>query len=209
MRRRLRRSLRRCLLRVSSSSARSSSESLSRSMFWSMALTASAPMPASNAVAVLLAGLAELLLGEELLVLERRVAAVDDDVVLEVDDPLQARRLHVQQRAEAGRHRLEEPDVHDGRGQVDVPHALAAHAAVRDLHAAPVADDALVLDALVLAAEALPVPLGTEDPLAEQAVLLGAVGAVVDGLRLLDLAVGPRTDVLRARPGGSSPRCSR
>src|SRR5262249_43127993 len=73
----------------------------------------------------------------------------------------------------------------------------APHAAVRDLDAATVADDALVLDALVLAAEALPVPLGTEDALAEETVLLRAVRAVVDGLRLLDLAVAPRPDVGR------------
>ena len=96
-----------------------------------------------------------------------------------------------QEVAQARRHRLEEPDVDDRRGQVDVAHALAADAAVRDLDAAPVADDALVLHALVLAAEALPVALGTEDPLAEQAVLLRPVGAVVDGLGLLDLAERP------------------
>ena len=83
---------------------------------------------------------------------------------------------------------LEEPDMHDRRGQVDMAHALAADARVRDLHAATVADDALVLRALVLAARAFPVALGPEDALAEQAVLFGAVGAVVDGLRLLHFA---------------------
>jgi hypothetical protein len=34
--------------------------------------------------------LAVLVFGEELLRLERRVARIDDDVVLEVDDPLEA-----------------------------------------------------------------------------------------------------------------------
>src|SRR5262249_15396221 len=74
---------------------------------------------------------------------------------------------------------------------------LAAHLAVGHLHAATVADDVAVLDALVLAAEALPVPRGTEDLLAEEAVLLGAVRAVVDGLGLLHLAERPAADVLR------------
>src|SRR3712207_7868927 len=46
------------------------------------------------------------------------------------------------------------PDVDDRRGQVDVAHALAADAGVRHLHAAAVADDALVLRALVLSARA-------------------------------------------------------
>src|SRR5215211_6900399 len=93
----------------------------------------------------------------------------------------------------------EAPDVGDRRGQVDVAHALAADARVRDLDAAAVADDALVLRALVLAARALPVALGPEDPLAEEAVLFRAVGAVVDRLRLLHFAEGPRTNVVRAR----------
>ena len=136
--------------------------------------------------------------GEKLLLLQRRLAGIGDDVVLEVDDLFDVAGLHVQQRAEAAGQRLEEPDVDDRRGQVDMAHALAADAAVRDLHAATVADDALVLRALVLAARAFPVALGPEDALAEQAVLFGAVRAVVDGLRLLHFAEGPRTNIVRA-----------
>src|SRR5690606_12294524 len=52
----------------------------------------------------------------------------------------------------------------------------------------------LEADPLVLAAVALPVPGGTEDLLAEQTVALGLERAVVDGLRLLDLAEGPAPD---------------
>jgi hypothetical protein len=102
---------------------------------------------------------------------------------------------HVEQQADAGRHALEEPDVGNRHGELDVAHALAAHAAQGHLDAAAVADDALVLDALVLAAGALPVAGGAEDALAEEAVLLGLEGAVVDGLGLLDLAGGPGADV--------------
>src|SRR5262249_21895266 len=80
----------------------------------------------------------------------------------------------------------------------DVAHALAADARVGDLDAAAVADHALVLHAAVLAAGALPVLLRAEDALAEQAVLLGAVGAVVDRLWLLGLPEGPAADVVRA-----------
>jgi len=79
--------------------------------------------------------------------------------------------------------------VHDGGGQLDVAHALAPHLGAGDLHAAALADDAAEPDALVLAAVALPVLGGAEDLLAEEPVLLGTKGAVVDGLRLLDLAV--------------------
>ena len=68
-----------------------------------------------------------------------------------------------------------------------------------DFITAAIADHALILHAAVLAAGAFPVLFGTENAFAEQAVLLGAVGAIVDRLRLLDLAEGPRTNIVRAR----------
>ena len=95
----------------------------------------------------------------------------------------------------------EVPDVDDGRGQLDVAHALAPDLRAGDLDATALADDAPEADALVLAAVALPVLGGTEDLLAEQTVLLRAQRPVVDGLGLLDLSVGPRADGLR---GGQS-----
>ena len=188
-----------CLELVSASSARSSCESLTRSSsVEQLADGLGAHVGVEGAVAVLLAGLAVLFLGQELLRLQRRVAGSRDDVVLEVDDLLQAGGLHGQQGAQPAGHGLEEPDVHHRGGQLDVAHPLAADAAVGDLHAAAVADHALVLHAAVLAAGALPVLLRAEDPLAEQAVLLRAVGAVVDRLRLLHFAERPTADVVRA-----------
>src|SRR5205085_10942801 len=129
-----------------------------------------------------------------------------DEVGGEVDDLLELLGLQLltglgaheqvgQPRAGAA----EIPDVHDRRGQLDVAHALAPHLRARDLDAAPLADDALEADALVLAAVALPVLGGTEDLLAEEPVLLRLQGAVVDGLRLLDLAVRPRADRVGGR----------
>src|SRR5262249_27985995 len=88
----------------------------------------------------------------------------------------------------------EEPDVDDGGSQFDVPHALAADAAVRHLHAAALARLAFVLDAAKPAAAALPILLGAEDALAEQTALLGAMGAVVDGVWASDLAGRPGRD---------------
>ena len=84
-----------------------------------------------------------------------------------------------------------------GGGQLDVAHTLTADLGTGDLHAAAVADLALVADLLVLAAVALPVLGGAENALAEQAVPLGLQGAVVDGLGLLDLAIRPGEDLLR------------
>ena len=88
---------------------------------------------------------AEIVLGKELPFFQGGVTGVDDDVILEVDDPFHARGLHVEQGTQAAGHCLEEPDMDDGRGQFDMPHAFASDAAMRDLDAATVADHPLVL----------------------------------------------------------------
>src|SRR5690606_19047029 len=84
-------------------------------------------------------------------------------------------------------------------GQLDMAHALTAHARQRDFDAALLADDALVLHALVFAAQALVVLDRTENARAEKAVTLRLERAVVDRLRLFDLAVRPGQNLLRGR----------
>src|SRR4029079_7479113 len=100
---------------------------------------------------------------------------------------------------EPGASAAQVPDVHHGRGELDVAHALATDLRPGDFDAAALADDALEPDALVLAAVALPVLRRTEDLLAEEPVLLRLEGEVVDGLRLLDVTVRPRADRIRGR----------
>src|SRR3954464_12754269 len=89
------------------------------------------------------------------------------------------------------------------RGQLDVAHALPADLRDGDLDAALFAHDALVLHALVLAAQALVVLDRAEDAGAEQAVTLRLERAVVDRLRLLDLAEGPAADLVGRRDADS------
>lgn len=84
----------------------------------------------------------------------------------------------------------------DGRSQFDVAHAFTANLGLGHLNATALTDDALVTDTLVLTASALPVAGWAENSLAEEAVLLRLQGAVVDGLRLFDLAFGPTTNVV-------------
>ena len=122
----------------------------------------------------------------------------DDHVGGEVDDLLEVLRRHVEQVAQTRGNTLEVPDVGDGSGELDVAHALTTDGALGDLHAAALADDALEADTLVLAAGALPVAGRAEDLLSEETVLLRLQRAVVDGFRLLDLAVGPGADVVRS-----------
>ncbi len=81
--------------------------------------------------------------------------------------------LHVQQVAQPRGHRLEEPDVNNRRGQLDVAHSLAAHATVGDLHTTAVADHALVLHPAVLTAGTFPVLFRPKDTLAKQTVFFG------------------------------------
>ncbi len=139
-----------------------------------------------------------LVLVQKLAVLERRQAGLGHHVVLEVEDLLEIAQRHVEQQADAARQRLQEPDVGNRRGELDVAHALAAHLGEGDLDAALLAGDTAELHALVLAAQALVVLDRSEDARAEQAVTLRLERAVVDGLRLLDLAVAPGADALGA-----------
>ena len=143
--------------------------------------------------------LPELVLVEQFVLLEVRVARIDDDVGLEVEDALEVAQGDVEQVADARREALEEPHVADGRRQRDVAEPLAADARLRDLDAALVANDAAVLHPLVLAAQALPVGDRAEDFRAEQAVTLRLERAVVDRLRLGHLTVRPRQDLLGRR----------
>src|ERR1700753_3686357 len=76
---------------------------------------------------------------------------------------------------------------------------LAPDPRQRHFDRALLADDALVFHALVLAAQALVILDRPENAGTEQAITLGLEGAVVDGLRLLDFAVGPRQNLLRRR----------
>ncbi|MPN10920.1 hypothetical protein SDC9_158217 [bioreactor metagenome] len=83
--------------------------------------------------------------------------------------------------------------------QLDMAHALTAHLGAGNLYAALVADLFLiaVLDALVLAAAALPILDRAEDLLAEQAPAFGLERAVVDGFRFCHFTVGPVQHLLR------------
>ena len=142
-----------------------------------------------------------LVLGDDLHLLEVGAAGIEHDVRVEIEHLFQIGHGHVEQGADLGGQGLEEPDMGDGRGQFDMAHAFAAHLGGNDFNAALFADDAAVLHAFVLAAVAFVVLHRAEDLRAEQAVAFGLERTVVDGLRLLDFAVGPFADVLRRGDG--------
>src|SRR5207237_2362408 len=124
----------------------------------------------------------ELVLVEKLVVDDILLARVDDDVIRVVDDLLEITQSEVDQVAHRRGQSLEEPDVRDGYGELDVTHALATDAAQGDFDATAIADHTTVTDALVLSAVAFPILYGTESPLAGESILLGLERAVVAGL---------------------------
>ena len=110
---------------------------------------------------------------------------------------LQATGGQVKQKPQAAGYALGEPYVAHRAGQLDVAHALAAHLGAGHLHAALIADNALVTYSLVFTAVAFKVLGGTENPLAKESVPFGLEGTVVNGLGLGNLAVRPATYLLR------------
>ena len=118
-------------------------------------------------VLILLAHIAVFLLREDLVAHQRGLAGIGDDIGGEIQHLFQDAGADVEQQAHAGRNTLEIPDVGNGRGELDVAHALTADLGARDFHAAAVADLALVADLFILTAVALPVLRGAKDALAE------------------------------------------
>ena len=148
-------------------------------------------------VLILLPQVPVLLFREDLVLHQGGVTGVGDDVGGKVEDLFQDPGGQVQQQTHPGGDPLKVPNVGHRGGQLNVAHPLPADAGPGDLHAAAVADLALIADLFILTAVALPVLGGAKDAFTEQAVPLGFQGAVVDGLRLFDLAVGPLADLFR------------
>src|SRR5690606_6441534 len=106
---------------------------------------------------------------------------------------------HVQQQTDAGRQRLEEPDVGNRTGQFNMTHAVTANLGQGDFHTTFLADDTAMLQTLVFTAQTLIVLHRAKDLGTEQTVALWLESTIVDGLGLLHFAKGPRPDHLRRR----------
>ena len=83
------------------------------------------------------------------------------------------------------------------RSQFNVTHALTAHFGQRDFNAALLADYTAMLEALVLAAQALIVLDRAKNLGAEQAITLWLERTVVNSLRLFDFTIRPGTNFFR------------
>ncbi len=128
---------------------------------------------------------------------QRRHARFDHHVRFEIQHAFDVAQRHVEHHAQTRRQRLQEPDVRNRRGQFNVAHPFATHLGERHFDAALFADHATVLQALVLAAQALVVLDRAKNLGAEQTIAFRLEGPVVDGFRLLHFAEGPRADLVR------------
>ena len=131
---------------------------------------------------------------EQLIRLERRGAGINDEVVFVINDAFQMARGHVQRQTDARGHALKEPDVLHRHSEFDMAHAFTTNARQGHFHAATIADDAAMFDALVFSAGTFPVLDGTENAFAEKAALFRFERAVVDRFGILDFALAPRAD---------------
>ena len=78
-------------------------------------------------------------------------------------------------------------------------HAVTTNLCGGYFNTAALAGNALEANAFVLTAGALPVPYRSKDLLTEKTILFWLKGTVIDGLRLLYLAIGPTADIISRR----------
>ena len=131
-------------------------------------------------------------------------ARLDDDEGFEIQHALDLAQRHVEHEADARWQRLQEPNVRRRARELDMAHAFATHFRLRDLDAALFANDAAVLQALVLTAQALVILYRSENLRAEQTIAFRLERAVVDRLRLLHFTERPRADHFgRSKPNAN------
>ena len=136
------------------------------------------------------------LIGNDGVLFERCVAGIDNDVFCEIKHFIKIAGRNIKHKTHSGGDTLEIPDMGYGAGKLDVPHSFTAHLGAGDLNAAAFAGFALITNSLILTAVAFPVFGGSEDHLAEEAVLFGLKSSVIDGFGLFHLAVGPLADLI-------------
>ena len=126
----------------------------------------------------------------------RRLAGVQHDVGIEIEDLFEFPKSEVQQVPDLAGQASQKPDVSHRGGKLDVAHALTPHLGLDYLDAAFFAHHAAVLHPFVFAAVALIVLDRPEYPGAEKPVALRFESPVVYRFRFFHFAVGPFPDSL-------------
>ena len=124
-------------------------------------------------------------------------ARIGYDISGKVQYLLQQTGGHIQNQTHTGGNALKIPDVGNRRCQFNMTHTLTAYLGLGNFYTAAFTDLALIANLLITSAMAFPVLLWAKDTLTEQTVTLRLQCSIVDGFRLLDLAVRPLADELR------------
>ena len=140
----------------------------------------------------------KLIFVDQLTLSKGRDTGLNDDMALKIKHLFNVLEGHIQHQGNARWQGFQEPNVGDRCGQFDMAHALTAHPLQRDFYAALFAGDALIFDALILAAQAFIILDRSKDARAEETVALWLEGPIIDGLWLFDFAIGPSLDLIRA-----------
>ena len=126
------------------------------------------------------------LFGEDLAIIKIAFPFIKNNIRLEIENALELFQGQVEHSRDPTRQRLEEPDVCNRAGQVNVTETLTTNLARNDLDTTFFTDDATVLHALVFAAVTLVVFGWTKDFGAEETVTLRLKCPVVNRFRLLN-----------------------
>ena len=132
-----------------------------------------------------------LLFSQDLITFQVGHPAFDNHIGFEVQNTFDIAQRHIQQQADTGRQRFQEPNVGGRRGQFDVAHALTTHFGLGHFNAALLTDNTTVFQALVLTAQALVIFYWPKDTGAEKAVTLWFERTVVNGFRLFNFTKRP------------------
>ena len=137
-----------------------------------------------------------LFITEQLSNFEISQSRVDNEKRFEIQHAFDVPQRHIKQQANPRRQRLQEPDVRSWASQLDMAHALAAHLGQRYFHTAFLTNYTSVLKALVFSTQAFVVFGRPKDARTEKTITLRLKCSIVDGLRFLYFAKGPRANHL-------------
>src|ERR1041385_8165792 len=98
--------------------------------------------------------------------------------------------------------------MHNGNCKRDMSHAFASHTFLSDFDAAPIADDSLISDPLILTAMAFPIADRAEDFFTEQSVLFRPERSVINRLGFCYFPMRAGKNQIRRRQCNSNLRKS-
>ena len=146
-------------------------------------------------------GFIKLIFVDQLAFCERGDARLNNDVTLKIEHLFNVLQRHIQHQRDTRWQGLQEPDVRNWGGKLNVTHTLTTHALKCDFHATLFAGYAFVFDALIFTAQALIILDRSKDTRTKETVAFWFERTVIDRLWLFNFAVRPAFDLIWAGKG--------